>query len=157
MSYSKTGHGLLPGVLYLCIATLQSQATTPASSDELVVTASKDAVSALDLFGNTAKDSRRSNRHHQSSTYTSTRCSSRRHLDQPRKWAGTSHSDTFAGADRARRLRRFLVLENSIPTRPVGFCNVNQLFELDTEQAQSIEISAGLQMLCMAPMACMER
>lgn len=37
----------------------------------------------------------------------------------------------------------FLFLENSIPVRPVGFCNVNELFEVDTEQARSIEIGRG--------------
>lgn len=37
----------------------------------------------------------------------------------------------------------FLTLENGIPTRPSGFCNVNQLFELPTELAQRIEIVRG--------------
>jgi outer membrane receptor protein involved in Fe transport len=37
----------------------------------------------------------------------------------------------------------FLVLEDSIPIRPVGFCNVNELFEVDTEQAHSIEVLRG--------------
>jgi iron complex outermembrane receptor protein len=37
----------------------------------------------------------------------------------------------------------FLFLENGIPIRPAGFCNVNQLFEINTEQAQSIEVVRG--------------
>jgi outer membrane receptor protein involved in Fe transport len=37
----------------------------------------------------------------------------------------------------------FLFLENGVPIRPAGFCNVNQLFEIDTEQAQSIEVIRG--------------
>ena len=37
----------------------------------------------------------------------------------------------------------FLFLENGIPIRPVGFCNVNELFEINTEQAQSIEVLRG--------------
>jgi outer membrane receptor protein involved in Fe transport len=37
----------------------------------------------------------------------------------------------------------FLILEDSIPIRPIGFCNVNELFELDTEQAQAIEVLRG--------------
>ena len=37
----------------------------------------------------------------------------------------------------------FLILEDGIPTRPAGFCNVNQLFELDSEQAQTIEVIRG--------------
>ncbi|MCH9696072.1 MAG: TonB-dependent receptor [Gammaproteobacteria bacterium] len=37
----------------------------------------------------------------------------------------------------------FLVLEDSIPVRPPGFCNVNQLFELNTEMARQIEVIRG--------------
>jgi outer membrane receptor protein involved in Fe transport len=37
----------------------------------------------------------------------------------------------------------FLFLENGIPIRPVGFCNVNELMEINTEQAQAIEILRG--------------
>lgn len=36
-----------------------------------------------------------------------------------------------------------LVLEDSIPIRPAGFCNVNQLFETVSEQARQIEIVRG--------------
>ena len=37
----------------------------------------------------------------------------------------------------------FLFLENGVPIRPTGFCNVNELFEVNTEQAQSIEVLRG--------------
>lgn len=37
----------------------------------------------------------------------------------------------------------FLALEDGIPTRPTGFCNVNQMFELFTEQARRIEVIRG--------------
>ncbi|MDH3351951.1 MAG: TonB-dependent receptor [Gammaproteobacteria bacterium] len=37
----------------------------------------------------------------------------------------------------------FLFLEDSIPIRPAGFCNVNSLFEINTEQARSIEVIRG--------------
>ncbi|RLA10597.1 MAG: TonB-dependent receptor, partial [Gammaproteobacteria bacterium] len=37
----------------------------------------------------------------------------------------------------------FLVLENGIPIRPAGFCNVNNLFEIDYEQAGEIEVIRG--------------
>jgi outer membrane receptor protein involved in Fe transport len=37
----------------------------------------------------------------------------------------------------------FLFLENSVPIRPIGFCNVNELFEIQTEQAQRIEVLRG--------------
>ena len=37
----------------------------------------------------------------------------------------------------------YLLLENGIPIRPTSFCNVNGLFELNTEQAQAIEVIRG--------------
>lgn len=37
----------------------------------------------------------------------------------------------------------FLILENGVPIRPVGFCNVNELLEVNTEQARAIEVLRG--------------
>ena len=37
----------------------------------------------------------------------------------------------------------FLYLEDGIPIRPAGFCNVNQMLEMATEQASSIEVVRG--------------
>jgi outer membrane receptor protein involved in Fe transport len=37
----------------------------------------------------------------------------------------------------------FLILEDSIPIRPIGFCNANELFEVDSEQARAIEVLRG--------------
>jgi iron complex outermembrane receptor protein len=37
----------------------------------------------------------------------------------------------------------FLFLEDGIPLRPVGFCNVNELFEVNYEQAAAIEVLRG--------------
>jgi outer membrane receptor protein involved in Fe transport len=37
----------------------------------------------------------------------------------------------------------FLLLENGVPVRPVGFCNVNGMLEINTEQADAIEIVRG--------------
>ena len=37
----------------------------------------------------------------------------------------------------------FLLLENGVPIRPAGFCNVNNLFELNTEQAAAVEVARG--------------
>ena len=37
----------------------------------------------------------------------------------------------------------FLVLEDGIPIRPAGFCNVNELFEVPTEQADAMEVVRG--------------
>jgi iron complex outermembrane recepter protein len=37
----------------------------------------------------------------------------------------------------------FLLLDDGIPLRPAGFCNVNQAFELDTEEAAAVELLRG--------------
>ncbi|MDH3647246.1 MAG: TonB-dependent receptor [Gammaproteobacteria bacterium] len=37
----------------------------------------------------------------------------------------------------------FLILEDGIPIRPAGFCNVNELFEINTAQAATVEIARG--------------
>ncbi len=37
----------------------------------------------------------------------------------------------------------FLMLENRVAIRPAGFCNVNQLFEVDIAAAQHIDVLAG--------------
>jgi outer membrane receptor protein involved in Fe transport len=37
----------------------------------------------------------------------------------------------------------FLVLEDNMPIRPIGFCNVNQFFELNLAQAGRIEVVRG--------------
>ncbi len=37
----------------------------------------------------------------------------------------------------------FLWSEDGVPIRPVGFCNVNNLFELDTDQAAAVEVLRG--------------
>ena len=37
----------------------------------------------------------------------------------------------------------FLFLEDGIPIRPAGFCNVNQLFEIATEESRAVEVIRG--------------
>jgi iron complex outermembrane receptor protein len=37
----------------------------------------------------------------------------------------------------------FLVAEDSLPIRPVGFCNLNEMFELNYEQAGQLEVLRG--------------
>ena len=37
----------------------------------------------------------------------------------------------------------FQILEDGIPIRPAGFCNVNELFEVDFAQAAAVEVARG--------------
>jgi iron complex outermembrane receptor protein len=142
MSNPGIGHWLAASLAIVSSA-LPSQLRAENLSDEVVVTATKISTSPVDLFGNTVKipDDRINITNHQhihqlgvqaTGTWIS-RGSGQEHLTAIR-----SPVLTGPGACGA-----FLILENSIPTRPVGFCNVNQLFELNTELAQSIEILRG--------------
>ncbi|MEO8018461.1 MAG: TonB-dependent receptor [Pseudomonadota bacterium] len=53
---------------------------------------------------------------------------------------GAIRSPVLAGAGACGA---FLVAEDSLPVRPVGFCNLNEMFELNYEQAGSIEVLRG--------------
>jgi iron complex outermembrane recepter protein len=53
---------------------------------------------------------------------------------------GAIRSPVLAGAGACGS---FLVAEDSLPIRPVGFCNLNEMFELNYEQAEQIEILRG--------------
>ncbi len=49
-------------------------------------------------------------------------------------------SEVLAGAGACGA---FLFLEDGVPIRPTGFCNVNNLFEVNSEQAQAVEVWRG--------------
>ncbi len=53
---------------------------------------------------------------------------------------GAIRSPVLAGAGACGA---FLVAEDSLPIRPVGFCNLNEMFELNYEQAGQIEVLRG--------------
>lgn len=53
---------------------------------------------------------------------------------------GAIRSPVLAGAGACGA---FLVAEDSLPIRPVGFCNLNEMFELNYEQAGTIEVLRG--------------
>ena len=49
-------------------------------------------------------------------------------------------SPVFTGAGACAE---FMVLEDDIPTRPSGFCNINQLFEVNLAQAGQVDVLRG--------------
>jgi iron complex outermembrane receptor protein len=53
---------------------------------------------------------------------------------------GAIRSPVLAGAGACGA---FLVAEDNLPIRPVGFCNLNEMFELNYEQAAAIEVLRG--------------
>jgi outer membrane receptor protein involved in Fe transport len=53
---------------------------------------------------------------------------------------GAIRSPVLAGAGACGA---FLVAEDSLPIRPTGFCNLNEMFELNYEQAAAVEVLRG--------------
>jgi len=117
--------------------------STAAALEEIVVTGARDEQSTLDYPGSISAiaadeiDAVGHQHIHELMTRTSgvwlSRGSGQEHLTAVR-------SPVLTGAGSCGA---FLVLEDGIPVRPAGFCNVNQLFELPTELARRIEIVRG--------------
>ena len=61
---------------------------------------------------------------------------------------GAIRSPVLAGAGACGA---FLVAEDSLPIRPIGFCNLNEMFEVNYEQARQIEVLRGPGRRCLAP------
>jgi iron complex outermembrane receptor protein len=130
-------------ILALGAAAAAAETRTEGLGDEIVVTAGKDSRSSLEVTGNTAKIPGERvfvvNHQHvyelgtQAAGTWISRGSGQEHLTAIR-----SPVLTGPGACGA-----FLMLEDSIPIRPTGFCNVNQLFEVPTELAQAVEVLRG--------------
>lgn len=122
---------------------LATENVTVDSLDEVVVTARRQEQSAFELSGNIDRLSEAdlTEIQHQHIAELMSRVagvwivrgSGQEHLTAIR-------SPVLAGAGSCGG---FLFLEDGIPTRPSGFCNVNQMLELDSEQADSIEVIRG--------------
>jgi outer membrane receptor protein involved in Fe transport len=118
-------------------------AGTDQQADEIVVTAARQARPWLETFGNTARipgeriELLSAQHVHELGTQAPgtwiSRGSGQEHLTALR-----SPVLTGPGACGA-----FLMLEDGIPLRPTGFCNVNQLFEVPSELAGSTEVLRG--------------
>ncbi len=137
----KLGHAI-NFLIFTTFAMMHAMAGVPAG-DEVVVTATKTNTALLDLTGNTARLSTDriniTNQQHVHELGTQiagtwlTRGSGQETLPAIR-----SPVLTGPGACGA-----FLILENSIPTRPTGFCNINELFEVPAEISRSVEVIRG--------------
>jgi outer membrane receptor protein involved in Fe transport len=131
------------GYVFGALAAARTFGTEANLAEELVVTASRMSQPSLELIGNTARLSedrirQRAHQHiHELAVQTTgtwiSRVSGQEHLTAIR-----SPVLTGPGACGA-----FLMLEDGIPIRPTGFCNVNQLFEVPTELTRSVEVLRG--------------
>lgn len=111
--------------------------------ENLVVTASRFAEPELETLGNIATLSR------QDILITGALHPYELGVRVPAVWIGRGSGQEHLTAIRSPVLTgpgscgAFLAMEDGIPTRPAGFCNVNQLFELPTEFATAVEVIRG--------------
>jgi iron complex outermembrane receptor protein len=124
-------------------AAMQAAAGTPSGLEEIVVTATRRPVAtletplSLDAVG--AGDLRLvGSTHHSETLNRIAGVMIQRGSGEESLTAIRSPVLTGSGSCGA-----FLFLEDGVPIRPVGFCNVNELMEVNTEQAQAIEVLRG--------------
>jgi outer membrane receptor protein involved in Fe transport len=131
-----------PALLAACVLATTATAATP-GLEEIVVTATRQPASALATplsLGSVNRDTLQllGSTHHSEALNRLPGVMIQRGSGQESLTAIRSPVLTGAGSCGA-----FLFLENSVPIRPTGFCNVNELFEVNTEQAQSLEVLRG--------------
>jgi outer membrane receptor protein involved in Fe transport len=120
-----------------------SSAAAASLVEEIVVTAGREPQPSLSLIGNTARIDEqhirlRGHTHVSQLGAAATGTWLARGSEQESLPAIRSPVLTGPGSCGA-----FLMLEDGIPIRPAGFCNVNQLFEVPTELATAMEVVRG--------------
>jgi iron complex outermembrane recepter protein len=133
----------LPALRRTCAAALLASPCVAGALEPVVVTATRVPVEELDYAGSAtrldAADLAALGAAHSSELLNRTPGSFlQRGSGQEVLVAIRSPVLTGAGACGA-----FLVLEDGVPIRPVGFCNVNQLFEVNLEQPVAVEVLRG--------------
>ncbi len=112
-------------------------------TEEIVVTAMREARPSLTLIGNTARIGG------EEIGLTGHTHVSQLGVQAAGTWLARGTEQESLPAIRSPVLTgpgscgAFLMLEDGIPIRPAGFCNVNELFEIDTEQAAAMEVVRG--------------
>lgn len=127
----------------IAAAALAVTVTLPVTAEEVVVTARRSTTAALDVPGSIGRLDRQ----------TLADLDARHQADALNRIAGVE-IQRGSGAESLTAIRSpvltgpgacgaFLLLEDGVPVRPVGFCNVNGMFELNYEQADAIEVLRG--------------
>lgn len=137
------GIGIWTAVAGLAIANVALGAGESPDLDAVVVTASRFARPLTDYAGSAtrlsaAEIAQRGATHYADLLNLAPGVQLQRGSGQEGLLAIRSPVLTGAGACGA-----FLVLEDGLPLRPAGFCNVNDLFEINTEQAGALEVLRG--------------
>ena len=139
-------HPLRPGLVGGLVASLlaiAAQAEGRSPPEEILVTATRWPVTALELAGNTARlDAERIELLNATHIYEAG-------TQLPGTWITRGNGQESITAIRSPALTgpgscgSFLFLEDSIAIRPTGFCNVNEPFEMLSELASAIEVIRG--------------
>jgi len=125
------------------LATLSGGVFADNEPENLVVTAMREPTPELDTVGNIAQ------LNEQQLRLTNAVHPNQIGVQLPGVWISRNNGQEHLTAIRSPVLTgpgscgAFLVMEDGIATRPAGFCNVNQLFEIPTALAQSVEVIRG--------------
>ncbi len=145
---SKKGGHVFLSVLFVLVLAAPSIAAAikpprSAAIDEVVVTAMRDSQDPLKLAGNATvidRDSIQILAH----THVADLL-----VQAPGAWVTTGSGQEHLSAIRSPVFTgpgscgAFLFLEDGVAIRPAGFCNVNQLMEINSEQMQAVEVIRG--------------
>jgi len=139
----QTSGPALVAALATAFAISAVAAETSIAPESIVVTANRGPSAELGTVGNIAQLSE------QDILVTSAIHPHELGVRVPGVWIGRGSGQEHLTAIRSPVLTgpgscgAFLVMEDGIATRPTGFCNVNQLFEVPTELAASVEVIRG--------------
>ncbi|CAG0937860.1 hypothetical protein GPROT2_00030 [Gammaproteobacteria bacterium] len=140
---SHPGRALATVLLACWLASATAAGSDGPLSPQILVTATREPVAGIDLLGNTARiDAGRIGL-----------VGATHPVELGMQAAGT-WLERGSGQESLPAIRSpvltgpgscgaFLMLEDGIPVRPAGFCNVNELFEILTEQAIAMEVVRG--------------
>jgi outer membrane receptor protein involved in Fe transport len=133
-----TGWVAIPGM-----AAEQPGPAAPMTTETMVVTASRTPTAELTTVGNiTQLSAEQIGLNNAIHPYELA-------VQVPGVWVGRGSGQEHLTAIRSPVLTgpgscgAFLIMEDNIPTRPTGFCNVNQMFEVPTVLADRIEVIRG--------------
>lgn len=132
----------LRALILLALGPLMVEAA-PRLIDETVVTANRSQQAITDYVGNIAALDRETlalSAHSHVQESLNRMAGVNFHRNNGQEYLPSIRSPVLAGPGACGSV---LIMENGVPLRPAGFCNVNELFEANSEQAGRIEVIRG--------------
>lgn len=142
-NYHLTLAGSLLLLVNTPIAANEQSADSHSAPDQIVVTATRTQTDSLDIAGNIARIGP------EQLQLTAATHAYELSVRVPGAWISRNSGQEQLTALRSPVLTgagscgAFLILEDGIATRPAGFCNVNQMFEVPVELADAMEVIRG--------------